>query len=173
VINLEQFTKCFINHARTLRSATFACSAPTALEGWFRAELVPTLEDMGINQDSIDSRFVYPGTFEQADLSVRLIEGLVVFEIMCFVSKKDSGKISRFPRQLNRLESVVQDQIARQAVAFLTLNGYTERRRNSLIHDFFGGRNWQIVGPIPIISGLPLALVIAGFDKRADTPDCG
>ena len=102
-----------------------------------------------------------------------MIEGLVVFEIMCFVSKKDSRKISRFPRQLNRLESVVQDQIARQAVAFLTLNGYTERRRNRLIQDFFGGRNWQIVGPIPIISGLPLALVIAGFNKQVDTPDCG
>lgn len=171
MINLEELTKCFINHARTLRSATFVCSSPTAFEGWFRAELVPTLEDMGIDQDSIDSRFMYPGTREQADLSVRLIEGLVVFEIMCFVSKKDSRKIVRFPTQLDRLELVVQDQIAKQAIAFLTFNGYSERRQNSLIHDFFGGRSWQVIGPILIISGFPLTLVIAGFTKWARSPD--
>jgi len=174
VINLEELTKCFINHARTLRSATFVCSAPTALEGWFRAELVPTLEDIGIGQDSVSSRFIYPGTRdEQADLLVRLIEGLVVFEIMCFVNKKDRRKIERFPTQLNRLESVVQGQIVEQAIAFLTFNGYSEQRQNNLIHDFFDGRNWQVIGPLPIISGLPLTLVIAGFNKRAHTSDFG
>lgn len=71
MLNLDKLAACFIDHVRTLRSGSFACSTPTALEGWFRVELVPALEDLGINRDTIDSRFVYPNSQEQADLAVR------------------------------------------------------------------------------------------------------
>ena len=149
----------------TLRSATFACSAPTVLEGWFRVELVPALEDIGIHQDAIEPRFVYPRTRQQADLSVRMAKGLVVFEFMHFVSHKDSKKTKRFPEQLNRLEVTVEEKVARQAIAFMTFNGYSEKRQQVLLQRFFTGRQWQLTGPHQVMPGCPLVLVLAGFSK--------
>ena len=167
MLDLDQLSTSFVNHVRTLRSGTFACSVLTALEGWFRVELVPALEDLGINRNAIDSRFTYPGTQQQADLAVRTAFGLMVFEFMHFVSHKDSKKVKRLPGQLNRLEDIIRDGIARQGIAFLTFNGYSERRQNTLINGFFGERHWQIVGPIQVITTCPLLLVLAGFPANA------
>lgn len=166
MLSLDELRTCFIDHVRTLRSGPFACSALTALEGWFRVELVPALEDLGISRDAVDSRFVYPGTQEQADLSVRTKTGLVVFELMHFVSHKDSKKVKRLPTQLDRLEVAVRDGAVQQGIAFLTFNGYSEKRQNTLIQGFFGSRQWQIIGPVRIITTCPLILVLAGFTGR-------
>lgn len=163
MIRLNELAIHFVNHVHALRSATFACSAPTALEGWFRVELVPALGDIGIDQDAIDSRFIYPRTQQQADLSVRTAKGLVVFEFMHFVSHKDSRKIKRFPDQLNRLEAAVKEEVVRQAIAFMTFNGYSEKRQEALLQRFFAARQWQVTAPYQVMPGCPLVLVLAGF----------
>jgi hypothetical protein len=163
LIGLNALASSFIKHANTLRSAPFVCSAETALEGWFRAEIVPALNDIGILSKSIDCRFVYPGTREQGDLAVTTEDGITAFEFMHFLPNKDSKKIKRFPAQLDRLQKVADDGLAQQGIAFVTFSGYSKQRIDSLVRRFFGHRlsRWQIVGPYPILAGYPLALVLA------------
>ena len=167
-IELAALASSFIKHANTLRSASFVCSAETALEGWFRAEMVPALEDMGIAAGSVDCRFDYPGTREQGDLAVTTDDGVTAFEFMHFVPFKDSRKILRFPKQLDRLQKVVDDGLAQQGIALATFSLYSKQRTNSLVDRFFGHRlpRWQIVGPEPVIAGYPLVLVLAGVIAR-------
>jgi hypothetical protein len=137
-IDLTALATSFVEHANTLRSAPFVCSAKTALEGWFRAEIVPALEDMGIQPGSIDCRFTYPGTHEQGDLAVMMEGSLTAFEFMHFLPNKDSKKIKRFLGQLDRLQRVTDDGAARQGIAFVTFSGYSKHRIESLVNQFFG-----------------------------------
>jgi hypothetical protein len=168
-IELTALVSSFIKHANTLRSAPFVCSAETALEGWFRAEIVPALEDMGIAPGSIDCRFTYPGTREQGDLAVVTTNGVVAFEFMHFLPNKDSRKIKRFPAQSDRLQKVADDRSAQQGIAFVTFSGYTSRRIDSLVGSFFSSRlpRWEIVGPYPVLVGYPLVIVLAGVTARS------
>lgn len=167
-IELSALASAFIKHANTLRSADFVCSAETALEGWFRAEIVPVLEDIGIPPRSVDCRFAYPGTREQGDLAVMMKDGTIAFEFMHFVPNKDKKKIERFPGQLDRLQKAADDGYAQQGVAFVTFSGYSSQKTDSLFRLFFGRRlpRWQIVGPYPVLAGCPLVLVLAGVTAR-------
>jgi hypothetical protein len=169
LIDPNALADVFIKHVHTLRSAPFVCSAPTAMEGWFRAETVPALEDLKIKRQSIESRFNYPGTLEQADLSVKVDDQLVVFEFMHLVSRKDRKKIKRFPVQLDRLERIVLNNVVYEAIAFLTFNGYSENRQRSLLDSFFRSRRWQQTGPQRVLKDNPLMLVIAGLSKQLKT----
>lgn len=163
-IELTALSSSFIKHANTLRSAPFVCSAETALEGWFRAEMVPALADIGIPPGSVHCRFAYPGTRDQGDLAVTTKDGVTAFEFMHFVPFKDSKKIKRFPTQLDRLQKVADDGYAQQGIALVTFSGYRKQRIDSLVGKFFGHRlsRWQIVGPYPVLAGYPLVLVLAG-----------
>ena len=115
-IELTALASSFVKHANSLRSAPFVCSADTALEGWFRAEMVPSFEDIGIPPRSVDCRFIYPGTREQGDLAVLVKDGIIVFEFMHLLPNKDSKKKKRFPAQLDRLQKAVDDGAAQQGV---------------------------------------------------------
>ncbi|MBN1366538.1 MAG: hypothetical protein JW967_01245 [Dehalococcoidales bacterium] len=164
-IELNGLAASFINHTRTLRSTPFVCSADTALEGWFRAELVPALEDIGIPTTSIICRFSYPGTLEQGDLAIKAKDGVIAFELMHFYPNKDSRKIKRFPSQLDRLQKAADNGSAQQGIAFVTFSGYSEQRTVSLIRQFFEHRlpRWQIIGPYPLLEGHPLIIVLASI----------
>jgi len=167
-IELTALASSFIKHANTLRSASFVCSAETALEGWFRAEIVPALEDIGIPPRSVDCRFAYPGTREQGDLAVITKDGTIAFEFMHFLPNKDNKKKKRFPTQLDRLQKAVDDGSVQQGIAFVTFSGYSNQRIDSLFRLFFSRRlpRWQIVGTYPVLAGCPLVLVLAGVTAR-------
>ena len=167
-IGLDALASSFVKHANSLRSAPFVCSADTALEGWFRAEIVPAFEDIGIPPRTVGCRFVYPGTREQGDLAVLTRDGIIAFEFMHFLPNKDNKKKKRFPAQLDRLQEAVDDGAAQQGVAFVTFSGYSSLRTDSLIRSFFHHRlpRWQVVGPYPVLSGYPLVLVLASVTAR-------
>ncbi len=164
-MDIGELSLRFISHVTKLRSAKFVCSAQTALEGWFRAEVVPVLEDMGISQDKIIPRPKINGG--QTDLGVQTENGSIVFEFMCFVKWADSKKKKRFPRQLDRLEDAVNAGKISQGIAFVTFSGYSNTEMDHLIENFFGQRNWERKGPQEVVSGCPLRLCVGSFSLKA------
>jgi len=165
-MDIEELLSRFIDHVNKLRSARFVCSAQTAVEGWFRVEVVPVLEDMGIPLNRINPRFHINGG--QADLAVEKEDGYVVFEFMCFVKGADSEKKRRFPQQLDRLERAVTKRRITQGIAFVTFSGYSNTQPENLIKKFFGKRDWKTKGPLEVVSGHPLRICLGSFNNPRD-----
>jgi hypothetical protein len=169
-IDIKELAKRFILHASKLRSARFVCSKRVALEGWFRAEIVPVLEDMGIAFDKITPIFSIDSN-RKADLAIQTENGFVAFEFKCFVAGADANKKKTFPQQLDRLERAVETDKIIQGIAFVTFSHYSDRQLESLIQKFFKGGNWETTGPLIVIDSYPLQIYLGSFTKNISLPN--
>lgn len=160
-IDIARLAEAFRNHVSTLRSADFVCSRHAAFESWFRVELVPALNELGVPTGNISTDFTYPRSSSKADLVVDLRGGHCVFELKPFVSGQESRKMTEFPRQLRRLLGLLGMNKIVQVIAFATFIGYRPEALQNRLGQFFGDYPWQSTGPMPVLEGHPLQMCIA------------
>lgn len=146
---------------KTCPSAPLVCTKPVAAESWFRIELVQPLLAIGIPLENIDFNYAYPDR-KKADLAVLTPDSSVVIELKCFVCKADANKIAEFPKQLLRLEAVVEGRRAMQSLTFCTFCDYGDRRVSTLCTQFFGAK-WDTWGPRTLLEGSPLKFSLASI----------
>lgn len=160
-IDIARLAEVFRNHVATLRSANFVCSRHAAFESWFRVELVPALNELGIPADNISTDFTYPGSRFKADLIVDLRDGDCAFELKPFVSGQESQKMTKFPSQLRRLLGLLGTGRIVQVIAFTTFIGYGPEALQNRLRQFFGNDRWHSDGPMVVLNRHPLQMCIA------------
>ncbi len=149
MIRLDSLSDRFSKHILTCKSAKFVLNRDAAFESWFRVELVPVLEELGYSADQIETNYRYPETGGKADLCVR-IDGCIVFELKSFVSGQDANKKQEYPKQIKRLEKIIESKSCNQVIAFTTFIGYSQQQMQNYLRSFFDSTKWETFGPLKI-----------------------
>lgn len=147
MIDIRLLLDAMKKHVASAQSSRFLTTTRAAYETWFRVEMAPVLEELGILQSNLDPDFKYPESNQKADLVARIKERLVVFELKSFVDEADSNKVAEFPKQLLRLEALLDKPNVIQVLAFVTFFGYSHRRMQGYLERFFDKDRWSLVGP--------------------------
>jgi hypothetical protein len=158
MLQAKSLAEEFVKHVAGCPSSIVACNVQAAVEGWFKVELAHLLLKAGV--DSVDFCYDYPNIRKKADLAVKASWELSIIEIKCFVRGADSKKMEDWPLQLKRLLNLVENGVAAQGVAVSTYFGYAEKRVSDLVSSFYAPP-WSLAGPVRIIQGAPLQLVVA------------
>lgn len=152
-------------HTAACSSSQFLCTTRASFESWFRVELVPVLEGIGIPYRDISPDYTFPDG-GKADLCIQSGSKIILFELKPFVSGQDSNKKIKYPHQINRLLKHLNDNPSIiQVITFTTFYGYTENRMKKICEDFFSDCRWEIVGPSPLVEGYPLHLILTSAVK--------
>ena len=160
-VDITRLAKTFASHVGTLKSAAFVCSRHASFESWFRVELIPTLNELGVPTQNIRTDFTYPKSRSKADLILDLKRGHCVFELKPFVRGQESQKMTDFPRQLRRLIGLLGTNEIVQVIAFTTFIGYGPEALQNRVRQFFGNDPWHSIGPMPVLNRYPLQMCIA------------
>jgi len=165
MIEVDTLAEAFARHVGSCRSASIVCALPIAVESWFRVELVPALIDVGVSLEHVSFNFTYAGTRDKADIAVIGSAHSAVFELKSFVCSADANKIEKFPKQIARLESLVQTKVATQGIAFCTFFGYTNNRLEGLCKGFFPS-SWHTTQVRLLREAHPLRFMLASFHSN-------
>jgi hypothetical protein len=167
LIDLARLGQDLSNHVSTCTCAQFLCTEWASFESWFQVELVPVLMQQGYDRSECTSAYTYPGTRNKADLMIAAEEGQIVIEMKVFVSGQDANKKDRYPEQIARLLTLLeQDKSVAQVITFTTFQGYSPRQITNMTHRFFGDPRWSMVGPAPIVDTFPtLQYLITGAER--------
>ncbi len=166
-LDINSLAQGISKYVSTCTSARFLCTKQASFESWFRVELVPVLVELGVDYETVSPDYTYPGTRYKADLVCSGKGGRTLIELKSFVSGQDANKKDRYPDQIERLRSLLdQDASIEQVITFTTFQGYSPRQITTLIGRLFDPSQWSMVGPISVIDEYPsLQLLIAGINK--------
>ena len=164
-IDIERLALAFVRYMEVHPASTLVASRDTAFEGWFRVELAATLVTIGVPCNEIDFRCPLPASAEKADLMLSGPQKIAI-ELKCFVAGADAHKLDAFPKQISQLSEHVRDGHFAQVIGFATMYGYSERRSKTIRASFFPS-TWNVVGPFPVVQGLPLEFLVG---ERGSVP---
>lgn len=146
LIDLRDLFDRFAGHVVSCKSAEFVLNTEASFESWFRVELVPVLQSLGYSIDDIDTNYRYPDSWDKADLCVRA-EGEIVFELKSFVKGQDANKKREYPKQIKKLERLVESEQCDQVIALTTFIGYSQQQMKNYLRRFFLNDKWTIIEP--------------------------
>lgn len=157
MIDANELLERFLAHLATLKSTSFVATSLCGFESWFKAELVPALVEIGIDESCITTDYRYPNSRGKADLAI-LESGTdkpeIVFELKHFVQLSDSNKRSGFPGQADRLAELVARGTIRQGIALAVFSYLKESNPAEIISSTFAGDDrWLVTGPKLLLPG--------------------